>query len=142
MIHFKNHNNGDGFTFIEIVLAVLMLGIMLTSALGLQNSSFTSIVKYSERLRAVLLLKNVLFDASYARAQNKGYAQEEKKVSEIIETTLRYSTQKVPQNSALAPFADVIIEKAEATWSGILQENKETLITFLYQPEKKEKEKA
>lgn len=141
MIHFKDHN-GDGFTFIEITLAVLMLGIMLTAALGLQNSSFTSIVKYSERLRSVLLLKNVLFDAAYARAQNKGYAQEEKKVTEPIETSLHYSTQKVPQNSSLAPFADIVIEKAQATWSGVIRQNQETLITFLYQPPKKEETKA
>ncbi len=142
MIHFKNLNNGDGFTFIEVSLAVLMLGIMLTAALGLQNSSFTTIVKYSERLRSVLMLKNVLFDAAYARAQNKGYAQEEKKVTEPIETSLRYSAQKVPQNSSLASFADIFIEKADATWSGVIRQNKETLITFLYQPPKKEETKA
>jgi len=142
MIHFKDHNNADGFTFIEVVLAVLMMGIMLTAALGLQNSSFTSIVKYSERLRSILLLKNVLFDAAYARAQNKGYAQDEKKITDTIETTLRYSTQKVPQNSALHTFDNIVIEKAEATWSGVVRNNKETLITFLYQPPTKEKEKA
>lgn len=138
MIHFKNLNTGDGFTFIEVTLAVLMLGIMLTAALGLQNSSFTSIVKYSERLRSVLLLKTVLFDAAYARAQNKGYAQDEKKVSEPIEISLRYSTQKASQNSSLASFTDIIIEKAEASWSGVIRQNNESLITFLYQPKKEE----
>lgn len=142
MTHFKNHNNGDGFTFIEVVLAVLMLGIMLTAALGLQNSSFTTIVKYSERLRTVLLLKNALFDAAYARAQNKGYAHDEKKVTDTVERTVRYSTQKISEKSSLHAFADVVIEKAEATWSGVIRQNTETLTTFLYKPEKKEKEKA
>ena len=141
MKHFKNHNISSGFSFVEVALAVLVLGIMLTAALALQNSSFTSILRYSEKLTRVLLLKEVLFDASFARAQNKPYDKQEKKVTEPIETTLNYSIAPVNKNSPLKNFSTILIEKAEASWAGITRQNKETMITFVYKPEKSEKEK-
>ena len=61
MTHFKSRNVCQGFTFVEVALAVLILGIMLTAALGLQHSSFASIIKYSERLQHILLLKNLFY---------------------------------------------------------------------------------
>ena len=115
---------------------------MLTAALGLQHSSFASIIKYSERLQHILLLKNVLFDAAFARAQQQGYDRLEKKASEDNKTSLRYGTKKVAQNSSLHSFENIVAEHAEATWLGPLRTNKETLISFLYKPEQKEKEKS
>lgn len=139
MIHFKNLNHSQGFTFIEVALAVLMLGIMLTAALGLQQSSFTSILKYSERLQHILLLKNVLFDAAFARAQNQGYDHLEKKEDE---TSLHYATKKISENSSLRTFENVFIETAQTTWAGVLRTTTESLIHFVFKPAKKEKEKA
>lgn len=141
MKHFKNHNPSSGFSFVEVALAVLVLGIMLTAALALQNSSFTSILKYSEKFTRVVLLKELLFDAAVARAQNKPYEHQEKKVTEPIETTLKYSIAPVHKNSSLKNFSTILVEKAEASWAGITQKNKETMISFIYKPEKNEKEK-
>lgn len=142
MTHFKSRNVCQGFTFVEIALAVLILGIMLTAALGLQHSSFASIIKYSERLQNILLLKNVLFDAAFARTQQQGYDRLEKKVGGDNQTTIRYSIKKVDQTSSLHTFENIVAEHAEATWLGPLRTNKETLISFLYKPEEKEKEKS
>lgn len=142
MTHFKSHNHCQGFTFIEIALAVLILGIMLTAALGLQHSSFASIIRYSERLQHILLLKNVLFDAAFARAQQQGYERLEKKASGEDTTSLKYSAKKVAQNSSVHSFENILAETAQAAWAGPLRTNKETLISFVYKPEKKEKEKS
>jgi prepilin-type N-terminal cleavage/methylation domain-containing protein len=142
MKHFKSRNDCQGFTFVEVALAVLMLGIMLTAALGLQQSSFASIIRYSERFQHILLLKNILFDAAFARAQQQGYDHLEKKASEDNKTSFRYGIKKVAQNSSLHSFENILCQTAEATWAGPLRTNKETLISFVYKPEKKEKEKS
>lgn len=125
----------------EVMIAVVMLGMLLTAILSLQNTTFNSVVDYSARLRHIFSLRNRLVVAAQERVEQK----EEKKVQpaqQENEVKFSYALQKINEKSVLKKFESCFIEKADAQWQEGRKKKHETLITFLYKaPEKKENEK-
>lgn len=125
----------------EVMIAVVMLGMLLTAILSLQNITFNSVVDYSKRLRTVFLLRNRLVTAALDRAQQKDEKQSLPSAQDN-EVKLSYVLQKINEKSSLKKFESSFIEKAEAQWQDGRKKKNETMITFLYKtPEKKENEK-
>ncbi len=139
MIHFKNHNiTASGFSLIEVMIAIIMLGMLMTAILNLQNTSFGSIVTSSSKLTHVLSLRNNFIIASLQRAKQ----QEEptkKATTEAAEVT--FSTGPINEHSSLKKFSNTIIEKAQAQWQHGIIKLQEKMITFLYKAPQKEEQK-
>lgn len=140
MIHFKNlKNSSPGFSFMEIIIAVLMLGMLMTAIFTLQNTTFRSVVDFSARLAHIFSLKNKLVTASRDRAQQT--ESQTKPLDELTKesTKIIYTLEKVNEKSALKKFENVMIEKAVAQWQEGTKKYQEILISFFYKvPEKKE----
>jgi hypothetical protein len=118
----------------EVMIAIIMLGMLMTAILSLQNSTFKSIVDFSDRLRHIFPLKNSFVAASLQRAQQK---EEPPKLKDI-----KYSLEKINEKSELKKFEYAMIQKSVAQWQEGIIKRQETMITFLYKaPEKKEDEK-
>ncbi len=125
----------------EVMIAIVMLGMLLTAILSLQNITFNSVVDYSARLRHIFSLRNRLIVAALDRAEQKEEKQAQPAAQEK-EFKLSYVLQKINEKSALKKFESCFIEKAEAQWQEGRKKKSETMITFLYKaPEKKENEK-
>jgi len=103
MIHFKNRNNG--FTFIEVVLAMGIVALLLTSLFTLQNTMFTNVINSHFKISRLYLIKNFLFDSgnlekSTAALKKMGGKIEpiEKKLDEP-QMTLKYQLVKPNEKS-------------------------------------------
>lgn len=134
MMNFKNLNE-DGMTFIEVVLAVFILGSLLSSMLLLQSNVLKNVFEFSSRSERMLFMKDRFVKAALAREKKE---KEDIKPQEIEEpkTTIRYEQKKPSKDSSLKNLNDIIIEKVTAEWDRWGTKEKETMINFLYKPEK------
>ena len=120
----------------EVMVAVLMLGMLMTAILTLQNITFDSVVNFSGRLTHIFELKNALTNAAFERAQQK---QEKLSTAKDQSKEIKYSLVAINEKSALKKFDTIKIEKAVAEWQDGIAKRQETVLTFLYKaPEKKE----
>lgn len=125
----------------EVMIAIIMMGMLLTAILTLQNTTFNSVVDYSERLRYIFSLRNRLVTAALDRAEQKEEKKEQPQAQEGVK--ISYALKKINEKSVLFnKFENCFIEKADAQWQEGRKKRQETMITFLYKaPEKKEDEK-
>lgn len=131
----------SGFSLIEIMIAIIMLGMLMTAILNLQNSSFGSIISSSSKLTHILDLRNSFVTAAFGRAQER--EQENTKKISAPEPTpeTAFSTDAINEQSSLKKFSNTFIEKAQTQWRKGIITLQEKMITFLYKkPEKKEQE--
>lgn len=131
----QNHNT-PGFTLMEVMLAIFMVGVLLSALLALQGKIFDGIATYSSRMNRVFLLKNRLFEVALDRAKGETKVAPEKKIDEPA-TVIRYESKKPSQESSLKKFNDIMIERVTAEWDEWKTKRQEVMITFLYKPEKK-----
>ncbi|HBR70697.1 TPA: hypothetical protein DIC20_01280 [Candidatus Dependentiae bacterium] len=130
MIHSKNHK---GFSLIEAVIAIAIIGIFFVSVILLQMGSFQKDIRYSAQLERVLLLKNVLYSPEVIRDQHD---KEVEKIQEVKEPqtkiTLDIKLQEKKNN------LEHII--AQASWDGLVRKEEEKLLLLQFKvPQKKEK---
>lgn len=118
----------------EIMLAVFMLGSLLTANILLQTTAFSGIVQFSARMERIILLKNKIQQVFFERAQKKEPSKET--IIKEPETTIRYSTKRPPKESSLKEFKNIMIENITAQWDSRSAKEEETLISFLFKPEK------
>ncbi len=139
MNHLAKHKMSVGFTLIEVALALLIVGMLLTSLFVLQNNITQGVTGYSQRLDRIILLKRRLMQAVFDRAQSGLPKPNEKKQQEIKdpETTLVYEIKSPSKGSSLSAFPSIAIEKVTARWKEWFGDRSETMIRFLYLPEKK-----
>lgn len=138
MKNFKSRNRG-GFSFIEVVATVFIVGTMLSSLLLLQGTIVDHLATASARLGHVLLLKNYLAQAAISREKKEPFKDgQTKKIDEPLPTVLRYVLKKPSRESSLNSFESIMIEHGIAEWTEIGQKRDETMITFLFKPEKQQ----
>ncbi len=136
-MNFKSRSAHTGMTFIEVVLAIFIIGSLLSSLLLLQSNIVRAVWQFSSRANRILLLKNRLMQALLEQEKKEKESPKEKKVEEP-KTTITYEQKKISKDSALKKFENIVIEKVSAQWQEWDTKQKETMITFLYKPEKKE----
>ena len=81
MIHFKNHNQ-SGFSLIEAIIAIAVMGIILVGVFSVQQVVFKKDVMSTDRLSRILLLKNVLYDPTIMREEHDQEIQKEQRIKE------------------------------------------------------------
>ena len=136
MKHFKNLN-ASGFTFIEVMFAVMMVGTLLSAVFTLQNTSFNSIVSFSNRLRRVFMLRNWLGENRIVKAKGKKEATS-KKIDDP-ETKMSIKTEIISKKSSLNNIKNVMVQNISAEWQGGIQKQKESLVSLFFKPPEKKK---
>lgn len=137
MKHLQNHNVGQGLTLIEVMLALFIVGALLTTLFMTENVVFTRIVNYSSRIDHIFLLKQRLFQAAFDRAQGGDEKTKHQEATNKPENALVYEEKKPSQNSALKDFESIVIEYVSSSWTDIMGKQKEVIINLIYKPEKK-----
>lgn len=123
-------HNKSGFSFIEIVVTVLMFGILVTSLMLSVTTTYNSVWRYSNKLERIFLLKQRLFTIFFDREQGKD-KPERKIVIDKPSTTIMYEQKKPRTDSALGKFKNVSIQKLEAQWQQQESELTEQLVSFV-----------
>jgi len=140
MIHCKNHNK-DGFTFIELILAVTMIGICITAIFTLQTSLLTSVAERSDAIRRVLYTKNLLYEYMYKISPETIANPQTKKVEEPSMQVI-LQAKPIPDKSKLHQFQHVYIIWADQSWQRNTIKYDQKLVTFaLIPPPPKEEKK-
>ena len=136
MVYFKSLK--QGFTLIETVLALAIFGMLFSSVLIIQQSSFATLLRSSGKLTRMYLLKNFLVEIGKAKIEDKPAPtkQDIKKPP----TQLEYEERKPAKASALSSFEDIVIQKVTATWQAGVRKLSLNLILVRYKPEKEKKE--
>ena len=124
----------DGFSFIEVVIALAVIAIALTSIFALQQASMQSTYDATNKLRRILLLKNVLYDPAIVRDQHDKELGE-KKFKEPA-TTIIVKREKVTSERLKNYELERIT--AKASWFAFWGTQDESLVTFQFKLPKKE----
>ncbi len=139
MIPFKNHNSSLGMTIIEVLFSIMIIGMVLSAALNLQNTSLRSVVRLSGRLMRLFAAENRLVEIHQDQMQKKEVA-----VSTVLETpptTLEYTQKKLPKKSALSSLKNLKSEIVTLRFATQRGEETDSFVALIYKPEEKEKGK-
>jgi Tfp pilus assembly protein PilV len=138
-MNLKNHEQ-IGMSFIEVIVALFVMGTMLSSLLLMQGTIFSGLVTESSLLGRVFLLEDYLSRRAFAREKNEKEAFKSPKMEKINqpETTIAYTLKKPSKESSLKGLEQLMIEHCSAAWNELAQKQKESMITFLFKPEKQQ----
>lgn len=112
MMYFKvplDHKK-QGFVFIEVVIAILLVGFVLTSLLALQAQVFKRVIINAFRVDRFYPLKNMLI-TDVMRAEESVQKQEE-----TLGLKMVYARQEIKPISALYRFKGLYQKQATGTW--------------------------
>lgn len=129
-----NLKNRDGFTLIEVLIALGMIGLVLTPIFVVQSTVMKTISNYSEQLVRVFAGQAFLGQMHMQQVLDPDLAQETKKIDDP-ESTLEYSFDDIDEQSSLSSFKDVGLQEVVVNWDSIEGKEQVTLATFFYDPE-------
>lgn len=127
-----------GFSLIEAMLAVTMMGMILAPLFLLEGTVFDGVTKITEQFRRYLFAHNFLYQV--AREQQpkvRDYTLEQKK--ELPSTSLRYTLKKVNdgvfKNQKNLYRQEVLISNQDS------KIQKDSLVTYVFKPTEMKNEK-
>lgn len=85
----------SGFSLIEVVIALAVMGIMLVTLFALQQTVLQTTFTQADTLRRMLLIKNTLYDPELMRELSGDSKKVEHKVKEPLTTITMESVQEI-----------------------------------------------
>lgn len=126
-------NNKHGFSLIEAMLAVTIIGLVLTPLFVLENSIFGAVGRVAETFHRALFAQNFLYDAQKDEPIGSTSYTVERKEDKPV-TMVRYTLASVSKGSSLSSIRRLYTQRAEAR--GVSQASpKATRIQFVFRPE-------
>lgn len=134
-MNFKNH---DGFTLVEVIMALAITAVVLTPIFIMHGMIFQRVSIGSQQFDYILACKALLVEA---RQKQEPDAQEftlDKSVPDL-NATCTYSLDKaVDQKSPFASLPGLHRESVVISWTEDDKKKQEQLVTFIYKkPEQK-----
>lgn len=130
MIHSKNNH---GFTLIEVLISVAIMGFLFTSIYMAQGAAMRGIGLFAQKLRRVLAAQEMLVEMQY-----QDEAQKSKSLKEArIVVNLQYS-EGPAKMGALKDFNDMVMRKVTIEWQEDRAKRTDQILTFAFKPKKKE----
>ena len=140
MIASKNLNKKSGFTFVEIVTAIFIIGSAVTTLLGLQGLILRKSSDYLGRTSRIFYTSNLITDNKMKESIKEKI--ETLKQIKKPETSIQYTEKKISEKSELKKFIENIsIIKATTSWKDGLKNKEEDIITFVYKTKEEKSEK-
>jgi|GEM_PF-6223918 len=132
MIH---SNVRNGFSLIEVTMALAIIGILLGSTYSLQQSSIKASTESDQSLSRIFLLKNTLYDPTIVR---ENHDQEIKKSQTITYPPTKITIdQHLVTHEALKKYPLEQIQ-VRARWEGFFEKEEESLLFLRVIPKGKE----
>ncbi len=131
MIRFKN--NSAGFTLIEAMIAVAIMGMVLAPMFLLETNVFNAVARMGEQFERLLFAKQFLYTAQQQEpVAATDYTLEKKEERPL--SMVRYDLKPIDKRSSLAPIKRLYTQKLEAVGieAGSPRAN---FVHFVYKPE-------
>lgn len=127
----------SGFTLIEVMISLAIVGLVLTSLGGLQMALLRATMKSTgrfERLRSMLFF---LEDSRIKESSSKEQERGKKITKELKEPALKLTYERFApaKKSSLYRQKDLKIERVTGEWKGATRKQQDSIITFIYTPE-------
>lgn len=130
----RSNNIKTGFTLIEAVMAVLVLGISFTVIFAFQSNLLKRVFSTHDFVLRAIYIKNFFVNTDLENTYEKDI---NKKIDDPA-LELNYTSKDVNTIKALEKFKNVLIEKSEFSWNSIFGKRKEIFITFKFNPKEQE----
>ena len=139
MILSKNLNK-NGFTFIEVALAITIIGFGLTNLLSLQGTIIKRSSSYFQKINNILVSSSLLVENNFKKTIKEKITTE--KFIKDPQITLKQYEKEINEKSDLKNFQkDINIVEVEAEWKDNFTIKKEKIITFAYKNKEEKSEK-
>jgi len=133
------NNVKNGFTLIEVLIAVAMVGLLLSPLFITQESIFLSVAKGAQSFGRIIKAKNFYWSAKQkADKQEKPGFTLDKKLDDPI-MMLKYEVTSQSQKSSLKDFKDVYKERVKITWQDGRRKKEDALVSFVFKPQQQKK---
>lgn len=131
MIRFKNNN--AGFTLIEAMIAVAIMGMVLTPMFLLETNVFNAVARMAEQFERLLFAKHFFYTAQEKEPlETTNYTLEKKENRPL--SMVRYTLKPVAKQSSLASMQRLYQQELIAT--GLMPGSPEArFVHFIYKPE-------
>lgn len=126
-----------GSSFLEVMIAIFIIGLMLTSLLQLQNSSYVPFMKYIYKSDCILLMSTELEEQKIVNQFSIDQANSFKSLTKTIGNplvNLTYQQTKPLKGSSLHNVCNIVIKRLECSWDSIVGKQQEKLISIGYVP--------
>ena len=134
MIVFKNKN---GFTLLEVLISMTIMGILMTSIFILQGGTVKSIVSWSRRLDR--FAAGILFMTQTRMEKEAEPTIDQVKKLETPAANMHYQMIEVPKESSLKDIKNLYLERVTLKWQDGKKKGEETIVMFHHRPEVKKK---
>ncbi len=128
-----------GFTLIEVLIAVAMIGLLLSPLFITQGSLLLSVADRARMFERILKAKNFYWSAKQkAEKQEKPEFTLNKKVDNP-QMILKYQVTQPSGKSALKDFKDVYHEQVKIEWQDGRVKREDALVSFVFKPKEQKK---
>lgn len=127
-------NCKKGFTLVEVIIAIAIVGMMMTSIFALLNSAFRSTYETNSLITRIFYIKNSFFSPEDQNAIQKDPSKEITKKIENPATAIIFKATK-PKNKFIENnFKNSYLITATGKWEALKTEE-ESIIGFKYIPQ-------
>lgn len=123
------------------MLALAIIALVLTPIYVVQSTVLQRVGRYARMVDRFMQAKFFLINSGINVAKDAKQVTLEKKIDAPL-TFLTYEFQKLPDTSPLKNFKDIYVEKVTLKFEDGGRKQMDSLVTFRYRPEQKEKEAA
>jgi type II secretory pathway pseudopilin PulG len=136
-------NNRDGFSIVEIMVTIGMIGALLPILLSTQLGVMQLMTRSTDKLSRIFVVENWFNEFEYKK---EPITDKEYKVTRNVmdpDTVLTYVINKPDaQKSSLRTIDDIYIVRGKAEWKRVGLTFSDTMVSFMYQAPEEKKQPA
>lgn len=139
MINSKNRN---GFTLVEVLVALLMMGLMLGALFMSESLVVRSVSVFSQQLRRIFYAKKFMYQTQKERKKTEDKTEaagKEEFIKEAGFTTHLLFEESPSTINALKNYKDIMIDRVKIEWQEHARRRNDELVTFVFKQKKSKK---
>ena len=129
-MHFKNRS---GFTLIEVLIAVAIIGVAIMPIYNIQTTLLARVSKYTGAFVRTLYAKSFLNESQLSLQAGKELEKEKKVPGPSMK--LIFERGAVPSGSSVKKFKNIVLDRVTVEWQEGKAKRKEQFVTFTYKPQ-------
>ena len=138
MINFKHRSTNPGFSIIEVVLAITIVGTTLIALFGSLATSMRSVARGHQTVIRLYTIKNQIAEQGMQPPSPDPVQTIEKEIKKP-KTIINYTVKNIPSESTLTRLKDIYLVQASGSWRTKGLKFKEMFISLIFAPKKQKK---
>lgn len=136
LVNMRHSKNNNGFTLIEVMITVAILGILLTPLFILHSSNLSTLAISSTAVQRIIAARNFVVDTYVSLSPDTRTTTIEKKITNPL-TVFTYELKDKVHNKELAALKGLCQENITMRWHEYGRPRQESLIAFCYKKEER-----